>query len=545
MPDITFTAFEKGVEKKTVIKAEKGQKIIEAARLGGVNIETPCNGLGLCGKCGVRDAGTGEFILACQVAIEGDAAYIARDYECENDSLRILSEGASFDYPLEPFISKRFARGRTEVYGGEELWGIEERDTGGLLYGLAVDIGTTTLVANLVDMVNGKSLASVSALNPQANYAQDVLGRIHFASKGDGLSVLYGAFIDKLNQMIGELTRKANISPAHIYEVVYSGNTTMLHLACNIDPSGLGKYPYTSAIYGGCHITERRLAISPFARVYLPPVISAYVGADITSGLLVTGLEERKGCALFIDIGTNGEMAFAKNGRIAAASTAAGPAFEGMNISRGMRASAGAIESFAINSDGSCVYAVIGGGENSPGAAGICGSGLLDIAGELVRAGVIDSRGRFVPPDKGCYPALLKERMGRVEGKNAFFITGDVYLAQKDIRQIQLAKGAIRCGIEMLLSRFNADAGDIDEIIIAGSFGYHLNERSLLNIGLLPPRRGGKISFAGNTSLSGAGAFLLNASLRGKMREVAARVENIELAQDAEFERSFIKYMGF
>ncbi|MDR1574570.1 MAG: ASKHA domain-containing protein [Treponema sp.] len=544
MPEIIFITSERGVEKKTAVKAEKGQKIIEAARLGGIKIETPCNGLGLCGKCGVRGAGSGEFILACQEAIEKDAVYIVRDYENENDSLRILSGGSGFDYPLEPFISKRFVNGKTEIYGGDKLLGIEERDTGALLYGLAVDIGTTTLVANLVDIARGKSLASVSALNPQAHYAQDVLGRIHFAGKGDGLSVLYKAFIEKLNLMIGDLIQKTKVNPAHIYELVYSGNTTMLHLACNIDPVGLGKYPYTPAINGGCHITEKALNISPFARVYLPPVISAYVGADISSGLLVTGLEERKGSTLFIDIGTNGEMALAKDGRIAASSTAAGPAFEGMNISCGMRANAGAVESFAVNDDG-CVYTVIDGGKNSPKAAGICGSGLLDIAGELVRTGVIDSRGRLVPPDKGNYSALLKERMGQVDGKNAFFITKDVYLAQKDIRQIQLAKGAIRCGIELLLSRFNADAGDIDEIIIAGSFGYHLNEESLLNTGLLPPRCGGKISFAGNTSLSGAEAFLLNASFRRKMKEVTARVENIELAQDAEFERAFIKYMGF
>ncbi|MDR0583659.1 MAG: ASKHA domain-containing protein [Treponema sp.] len=549
MPDIVFISPERGVEKKAAVKAEKGQKIIEAARLGGIKIETPCNGLGICGKCGVREEGTGECILACQGLIEKDAVYILRDYESENDSLRILSGGVSFEYLPEPFFSKRLVNGRTEVYGGEELLGLEEHDTGALLYGLAVDIGTTTIVANLVDIARGKSLVSVSALNPQSNYAQDVLGRIHFAGKENGLAVLHRAFIEKLNQMIGDLTRQTNVKPAHIYELVYSGNTTMLHLACNVDPSGLGKYPYTPALFGGCHRKEKGLAVSPFARVYLPPIISAYVGADISSGLLITRLAERKGGVLFIDIGTNGEMAFAKDGRIAASSTAAGPAFEGMNISCGMRASAGAIESFAINDDGSCVYAVIGGGKNSLKAAGICGSGLLDIAGELVRTGVIDSRGRFVLPDKGSYAALLKERMGQVEGKNAFFITDDVYLAQKDIRQIQLAKGAIRCGIEMLLSRFGTEnqgmEGEIDQTIIAGSFGYHLNEESLLNIGLLPPRCRGKISFAGNTSLSGAEAFLLNTSFRRKMKEVTALVEKIELAQDAEFERTFIKYMGF
>jgi uncharacterized 2Fe-2S/4Fe-4S cluster protein (DUF4445 family) len=545
MPEIIFITPEKSREKKPPVKAEKGQKIIEAARRAGVKIETPCNGLGICGKCGVHNAITGELILACQGVIENDASYIVRDYEDENESLKILSEGSSFEYSLEPFISKRFINGKTEVYGGGELLGIEEGDTRFLLYGLAVDIGTTTIVSNLVDIANGKTLASVSALNPQSNYAQDVLGRIHFAGKNDGLRILYKVFIEKLNQIIGELIRKTNILPANIYETVYSGNTTMLHLACNTDPSNLGKYPYTPVINGGCHITEKSLALSPFACVYLPPIISAYVGADITSGLLITRLKEKKGGALFIDIGTNGEIAFAKDGCIAVSSTAAGPAFEGMNISCGMRANAGAIESFVINENGSYSYNVIGGEKNNPKAVGICGSGLLDAAGEFVRTGIIDSRGRFVIPGKGNYSARLKERMGQVEGKNAFFITSGVYLAQKDIRQIQLAKGAIRCGIEMLLARFDTDAEHIDEVIIAGSFGYHLNERSLLNIGLLPPQCRGKISFAGNTSLSGAEAFLLNASFRQKMKEITAGVDKIELAQDPEFERMFIKYMGF
>jgi uncharacterized 2Fe-2S/4Fe-4S cluster protein (DUF4445 family) len=261
-------------------------------------------------------------------------------------------------------------------------------------------------------------------------------------------------------------------------------------------------------------------------------------------------------------------MAVAKDGRLAASSTAAGPAFEGMNIACGMRAASGTVDSFTVNDDGECAYTTIGGGKNGP-AAGICGSGLLDIAGELVRTGVIDRSGRFVPPDKGGYPARLKERMGQADGKNAFFITDGVYLDQKDVRQIQLAKGAIRCGIEMLLSRFGARSGDVDAVIIAGSFGYHLNERSLLDIGLLPPpraacsspaygadkgslyvsatppARAGKVSFAGNTSLSGAEAFLLNASFRQKMEEAVARVENVELAHDAGFERMFVKYMGF
>jgi uncharacterized 2Fe-2S/4Fe-4S cluster protein (DUF4445 family) len=187
----------------------------------------------------------------------------------------------------------------------------------------------------------------------------------------------------------------------------------------------------------------------------------------------------------------------------------------------------------------------VGGNGGGAEAVGICGSGLLDIAGELVRSGVIDKNGRLVPPEKGSYAHALKERMKPVEGKNAFCVTDTVYLTQKDIRQIQLAKGAVRCGIEMLLVRFGIAAESVDEVIISGSFGYHLNEASLINIGLLPPQFTGRISFAGNTSLSGAVAFLLNVDFREAMKKTAAAVDKVELAQDADFERTFIKYMRF
>jgi uncharacterized 2Fe-2S/4Fe-4S cluster protein (DUF4445 family) len=343
--------------------------------------------------------------------------------------------------------------------------------------------------------------------------------------------------------MIESLAGKAGIERRNIYEAVYSGNTTMLHLACKVDPSSMGRYPYAYSLAGACHTEDPRLSISPFARIYLPPVISAYVGADITSGILITRLAHKKGLRLFIDIGTNGELVLAKDGHLAASSTAAGPAFEGMNISCGMRASAGAVESFAIEDEDAGFFSYRTIGETK--AVGICGSGLLDIAGELVRSGLINKNGRFVSPDDENYPPALKERMGTIDGKAAFFITADVYLSQKDIRQIQLAKGALRCGIEMLLSRFAVAPEELDEVIISGSFGYHLNEKNLINTGILPSRCAGKISFAGNTSLSGAIAFLLNVSFREEIKELAAGVDRVELAEDAEFERSFIKYMGF
>jgi uncharacterized 2Fe-2S/4Fe-4S cluster protein (DUF4445 family) len=538
MPRVNF------VRQNKTVTLETGKTILEAARLAGVTIESPCNGIGSCGKCKVGISG--GIVLACQHHVHEDIEVIVKDYSGENKSLQILTEGSSFDYDIQPFITKRVINNKTEVYGGGKLLGIEEGDTASFIYGLAVDIGTTTLVTALIDLCSGKTLASESTLNPQAAYAQDVLGRIHFASRNDGLLTLYHAFTDVLNTMILTLVKKTGVKSEHIYEAVYSGNTTMLHIACNTDPYSLGQFPYTPRLSGAEHRDARELHISQFALIWLPPIISAYVGADITSGILSSALDKKKGTTVFIDIGTNGEMVLAKDGRLAASSTAAGPAFEGMNISCGMRASQGAIESFNI-ADGVFSFKVIGenAGWGEIPITGICGSGLLDIAGELVRTGLVGRNGRFINAGNGNAAPPLADRIRLREGKNAFFITDDVYLSQKDIRQIQLAKGAIRCGIEMLLAHFNMTADDVDSLEIAGSFGYHLNEASLLNIGLLPPAFAGKTAFVGNTSMSGAAAFLLNTGFRSRMAELVKGIDVVELANDEKFEKNFIRHLSF
>ena len=435
MPTIFFVN-----EKKSIV-VEKGRTLLEAARLAGLIIESPCNAAGFCGKCRV-DAG-GRSALACQTPVHEDIEVILPDYTSENRSLRILTGGGGFMYKKRPFISKRFLAGKTHVYGGGQLLGEEDGDTCAQMYGLAVDIGTTTMVTALVDLNSGNTIATESALNPQAAYAQDVLGRIHFASKREGLSVLHRAFTEALEDMIGALCRTNGIKRERIYEAVYSGNTTMLHLACGVDPVSLGQFPYTSKITGGCHVPSIKPDIAPWGLVWLPPVISAYVGADISSGILASRLDEKKGATLFIDIGTNGEIVLARDGILAATSTAAGPAFEGMNISCGMRASRGAIESFSIDK-GVIAYEIIGESaswEKAVVPAGICGSGLLDITGELVRTGLIGKNGRFANSETGTCGETLRKRISLLDGKPAFFITGEVYLAQRDIRQIQLARG--------------------------------------------------------------------------------------------------------
>jgi uncharacterized 2Fe-2S/4Fe-4S cluster protein (DUF4445 family) len=433
---------------------------------------------------------------------------------------------------VKPYITKKSDGKTTHVFGGESLLGTEDGDTTNNIYGIALDIGTTTMVAELYNLTDGKLLACESMLNPQSMYGQDVLSRIQFCKSENGLATLHEAFLTAFGTLRDSVTKTAVVDPKHIYEVVFSGNTVMLHLATNTDPTPLGKYPYLSNIKGGESIPATGLGIANFALAYLPPIISSYVGADITSGIFITKLKEKKGKTLFIDIGTNGEIVMADNGRLAASSTAAGPAFEGMNITCGMHAAPGAVEQFTMEENGNFTYKTIGGGK----ATGICGSGLLDITGELVRTGIIDKSGRFAKNNP-----LLKEQ----NGKPVFFITDDVFLTLQDIRQTQLAKGAIRAGITALLNTLGINAGDIDETLIAGSFGYHLSESSLLAIEMLPPELKGKIRFLGNTSQSGAAAFLLNADFRKTIPAIINGVEKIELANTADFENLFVSSLGF
>ncbi len=553
MPEVLFVN-----ENKTVF-VKSGATLLQAARLAGVMIESPCNAMGTCGKCRVRvenefqyatDAGSSRhqlspaeeaagYVLACQTKIYGNLRVFSQDTAQSNRTLKILSDGQSFSYKIAPYIAKRFDGKKTVVYGGGEPLGEEEGDTSCRCYGVVADIGTTTLVAALVDLQTGREITTISALNPQSLHAQDVLTRIHLASDEAGLLLMYEKVTNEMERMIGAAAEQSGICRADIYEVVFSGNTAMIHLACNVSPKTLGRYPYTPMITGGNRAPAKGLNISRFGSVYLPPVISAFVGPDITSGILAVQLHKTGRTTLFIDIGTNGEMALAAEGALCATSTAAGPAFEGMNIQCGMRAGQGAIEYYRIGENGDAELHTIG---DAP-AKGICGSGLMDIVGELVHAGVIGKNGRFAP--KGRSPQALASRLFEKEGKLAFQITDEVFLTQQDIRQVQLAKGAIRSGIEALLLNRGVQAQEVERVLIAGSFGYHLREESLLHIGLLPEPFAGKVEFVGNTSKSGGKAFLLNEGLRSEMRGLVEKIETVELANSKGFEKLFVGSLGF
>jgi uncharacterized 2Fe-2S/4Fe-4S cluster protein (DUF4445 family) len=540
----------------------KGTTILEAARKIGVIIESPCNTAGTCAKCKVRVVShnlediiqNGEhhlsdeekaqgFVLSCQgkVMADVDIEIVSKHL---NKTLKILNHGQSFDIDLDSFIRKEYRDdGKTYVYTGEKIIDVEKGDTTEQNYGIVVDIGTTTLVAALVNINTGEELHFVSALNPQSLHAQDVLSRIKIASNEKGLEVMYSGIIKELNSMIGELVRETRIDKNYIYEVVFSGNTCMIHLAANINPYSLGKYPYTPILRGGSHISAKlhELDISEIGLIYLPPIISSYVGPDITSGILATKLQDIKGTTIFVDIGTNGEMVIGKDGKLSATSTAAGPAFEGMNITYGMRAERGAIEYFNIEEDGSILIKTIEDGK----PIGICGSGLLDIVGELVANKVIGQNGRLVSSENPDLPEVLKKRLVTRDGKIAFEIAEGIFLTQKDIRQVQLAKGAVRSGIEFLMESKKVEANSVDMVLIAGSFGYHLRAKSLINIGLLPKEFDGKINFVGNTSKSGGHAFLLNKSYRSEMEELVNQIEVVELSNGKDFDKMFVKCLSF
>jgi uncharacterized 2Fe-2S/4Fe-4S cluster protein (DUF4445 family) len=560
------------------IEVPGGTTVLEAARRAGLSIESPCSGSGLCGKCkskisalcakNVRspdnallsEAERAEgWVLSCEAHINGDVKVFLPEFE-GGGALKILEKGLGFEVELNPGIRKEYDAGRnvTLVFGSrapdaqadgpsrsgpEALLCEEAGDTTGRAYGLSLDIGTTTLVLSLVDLNTGGELNSVSELNPQAVYAQDVLSRIKLASEPEGLKTLHGALMAKVNEMISLVSGRGGVSGNDIYEIVFSGNTCMLHLAAALNPEPLGRYPYTPAIEGAKLLDASKLGIhgmADSALVYMPPGISAYVGADITSGILATSLFDIDGVTLFVDIGTNGEMVAASGGRLCAASTAAGPAFEGMNITMGMRAGDGAIERFEIL-NGEVRAGVIGGAAPT----GICGSGLIDVVGELAINGVIEGNGRFASPDSAGLPRFLADRLTEHNGKRAFRVDGDVVLTQKDVRQVQLAKGAVRAGVEYLLRAMALTPSDVEKVLIAGSFGYHLRADSLVNIGLLPKEFTGKIEFAGNTSSSGGKAFLAGRQYRGLMERRVKEIEVIELANMDGFEKAFVGALSF
>lgn len=412
------------------------------------------------------------------------------------------------------------------------------------MFGLAIDIGTTTVVAALIDMQSGREVTSMSCLNGQKNFGQDVITRINYAmTHENGTLVQQNAIREDLKRLIQQMIAECGASHAvtanDIYEITVGGNTTMIHLLAGIDPASMGMAPYTPGFRGPLimnAVRDLQLPVSEKCSVYCLPSVSAFVGGDITAGILACSIQQYPGNVLFIDIGTNGEMVLSKGGKLSACSCAAGPALEGMNISCGMRAANGAIEDVKLDGiDDEIVVGISVIGEVKP--KGLCGSGLLSAVAELNRAGIIKKSGRLTD-----HPLVEK-----VAGKKRFIIDreNNLYLTQQDIRQVQLAKGAILSGIQAMVQANHMSFDEIDEVMVAGQFGANLKADSLAGAGLIPNELEEVVTYVGNTSKSGAYLCLMSTTERTAGERIVDDISYIELSSLDGYEKLFVKAMEF
>lgn len=420
-------------------------------------------------------------------------------------------------------------------------------------FAVAMDIGTTTIVATLLDLGAGSEWAVDARLNPQTRFGDDVLARILFARQNaNGLGQLRETIAHAADEMIGQLCRRANVPRQRIYEVAFAGNTTMQQLLCGIDTRALGEVPFAAAAGRALTfpVAELGLHVHPRASAYVMPVIGGFVGGDTVAGVLATGMAESGGPTLLVDIGTNGEIVLQADGKLTAASTAAGPAFEGARISCGIRGCTGAIEKVVV--DGRLRINVIG---NVP-PVGLCGSGLIDVAAELLRHRILTPQGRLQTPDQ-LPPDTHPDLAGRIvlhEGRAAFVLateaeTADgrpIVLTQRDLRELQLATGAIRAGIAILLRQAGLEPKQLQRVLIAGGFGNFIRRSNAQRIGLLPCEiEHRKIRYMGNTSLAGARLAALSRRARELAEELARRTRHVDLSTDAEFQQAFAESMIF
>lgn len=443
-------------------------------------------------------------------------------------------------------------RAGTAVLAAGRIIGLEPGDTTRQCYGLAIDIGTTTVVASLVDLLTGKEIATSSDLNPQKAFGLDVLSRIEYAQSGPGeLGRLRDDILNCLNTLVTEACRKAAVGRDSIYQACVAGNSTMMHLLLGVNPRSIGTAPYSPVFTGEEELAARDvgLSISPFGRVYCLPSVSGYVGADITAGILATRMNREKGTALLIDIGTNGEIALTSGGKLVACASPAGPALEGMNISRGMRAAVGAVEEIVINPDGIRFKTI---GQQPP--VGICGSGIIDMVAELLKVGVIEPSGRLISKQKLIESGqhFLAERLTERGTKRDFLLISSdqappdgLFATQQDIRQVQLAKGAITAGITALLEEAGLSEEAVDKVYIAGAFGTHVRLESLIRIGIIPAAWADRVTFVGNSAKAGALMCLLAQSKRREAGEISRTTRYFELSVRPGFDRLFSQSLKF
>ena len=483
-------------EAKTV-EVEAGTTILEAEIAAGLNPDAPCGGKGVCGKCRCLIKKGTESVLACQYKINDDIDVTLP----EETKHLLLEEGLSRTIELSPAV---------KCPKDKEI------------FAAAFDIGTTSVVCYLLSLKDGAEKAKASMLNPQCEFGADVISRADYAIN-NGVKELTDCIRAALNELIEKVCKEAGISNGDIYAASIVGNTCMHHLYMGIDPKPLVIAPYNAVVKNELEFKpeETGLNINKEGKLFILPNIAGFVGADTSGVLLATAFDEKEKLTLVIDIGTNGEMALGTKEKFFVCSTAAGPAFEGAKIECGMRGREGAIEHVKLNENGNVVCKVIGDKESE----GICGSGLLDAAAVLLDKGVIDESGRME-----CAK---------------FFLTEKVYLSQKDIREIQLAKSAICTGIMMLAEKLGVTTDDISEVLLAGAFGNYMDPDSACRIGLIPKELRSKIKMIGNAAGEGAKLAVLSYLEFLRAQKIADKADFVELASERNFQDMFVDNLEF
>lgn len=580
MPQVIFP------HAKITVSVPAGTLLIDAIRQAGLSVDAPCGGRGRCGKCAVHvlHGSASSIELSCQFPVTEDLQVYLPDNSMkghilesgmgktdlsspnvysvnakipapqigESDSIcRRVKDTLNLSQPIPLSLSTNLYHTLKEldftgdfVLVGDRLSDIRKDKTP--CYILAYDIGTTTVVSYLLDSATGRQLSVSSMLNPQTTYGADVISRCEYDTSHQGKE-LTRLIRSTLNTLMLSNAQKAGISPEDIFFAVIVGNTCMEHLYLGVSTESLISAPYLATVDEIQFLTpsEAQLSIHPEGRIAVLPSISGFVGGDTVGVLLSLPENTFDKMTLILDIGTNGELVLGRGKELYTCSTAAGPAFEGAKIACGMRGTDGAID-HAFVKDGELTFTTVG---NLP-PAGICGSGLIDLIRCLLELGIISARGRMEKPSKWLPEAAARysQRLTQINGVSAFLLTDDpkgIYLSQKDIREVQLAKAAIATGVTLLCEQFHVQPEAIQSVLLAGAFGNYMAPESACQIGLIPACLKDRIHPIGNAAGEGAKMAALNRNILERASHIAKHINFVELATSKTFQTAYLQNLNF
>ena len=555
-----------------IITANDGEILLDVLRENGYFIEAPCNGMGTCKKCKVKimDGASEETVLSCEYKIISDISVEFFDEgKAENlltsdidtfdasDSVltmktHVFEDSRDTDTSWEDEYEKvfgqisfnvlkntNFSKGEKHaIYLKDEVIAIRDKDDD-KIYAAAVDIGTTSVAISVLDITHGKVIERASFVNPQISFGLDVLSRMSAAiDLKENLYKMQEQITKAIEENILKIFKKHKLDIDSLYEIIFSANSVMMHILMGVDPTSLGIAPYKIVSYFNFEIDAKEIGmkLGKYTKAFTIPSISSYVGADILSGVNHIDIENIDKNIMFIDIGTNTELVLKYKDKYYASSCAAGPALEGMNIEFGSRAELGAIENVFFDIDNGTKNIVVIGKEK---AKSICGSGVLAVIREALKIGLIDYRGRLVKLEDLAEDDKRRPFLKDIDGKTVIDL-GEVYISKKDIRNIQLSKSAIMSGIVLLFNKLGMTAEEVDDLYIAGQFGYHLSKDMLVDTYFIPNIDEEKISYLKNTSLDGAISVILSKKKRENLLSLSKKIKFLELSYDENYQKVFI-----